>query len=76
MSSDDSAEYRNGYGQAKADCVKRINELLAEVEDALHNRDPRFRFLPEGETKRRLLERRETLRWMRMVLKSTVKCPR
>jgi hypothetical protein len=70
------SEYRNGYGQCKADAIIRVNELLVEVEDALHNPDPRFRALPEGEVKQKLLNRRETLRYMRMVLKTTLKCPR
>lgn len=74
--SEDLTEYRNGYGQGKADCIQRINELLAEVEDALNNPDPRFRVLPEGDARTKLLHRRETLRWLRMVMKKTVTCPR
>lgn len=77
MSDDrDPAQYRNGYGQAKADCIGRINELLQEVEDAFHNPDPRFRKLPEGELKQKLLFQREILRWLRMTIKTTVKCPK
>lgn len=70
------SEYRNGYGQGKADAIERINELLREVECALHKPDPRFRIKPEGEVKQKLLHRRETLRWLRMVFKQTMKCPR
>lgn len=69
-------EYRNGFGQGKSHCIDRVNELLAEIEDALHNPDPRFCKLPDGEPKKKLLTQRETLRWLRMVLKKTVICPR
>lgn len=69
-------EYRNGYGQGKADAVKRVNELLGEVEDALHNSDPRFGIKPDGDVKQKLLHRRETLRWLRVVFKKTLECPK
>jgi len=69
------SEYRNGYGQGKADCIERINELLCEVEDALCP-DPRFGIEPENEQRKKLLIQRETLRWMRSTIKKTVKSPR
>lgn len=71
-----SNEYRDGYGQAKADCVMRINDLLGEVEDAINKPDPRFKGLPNPEIRKELVTKRDTLRWMRMVIKKTVKSAR
>lgn len=70
------SEYRNGYGQAKADSIDRINELLREVEDAMRYPDPRFGITPSDEAKKVLRIKRDTLRWMRTVIKKTVRCPR
>jgi len=70
------SEYNSGYGQAKADAISRINEMIAEVEDALHDHSEyallRGIGLPEGESRDILRYRVETLRWMRVVVKKTM----
>jgi hypothetical protein len=63
--------FKEGYGQARADAILRINEMLSYIEGSL--RDPLEK--PTEEAKKKLHAQKEMLRWMRSSLKG-LKSPR
>lgn len=61
------SDYREGYGQAKADMIRGLKAALDAVEDAYH--PDRSTPMPEG-ARERLRAQKEALRWARAIVKS------
>ena len=57
--------YSSGYGQAKADCIARVTEILTECEEALNGSEVVESFPP-------LQDKITVLHWVRTTLKHTI----
>ncbi len=62
------SDYSEGYGQAKADILHRLNEALKLVHSEVNSAEPGFE--PSEKQKAALVQKREALRWVRSLVKS------